>query len=110
MVQKVGVYLATCCHFIGIDYKNVIIIFFCRQRGQQLLNSDPLDDASVQSPQSPVGLPSSYGQIRTPGASSDVTSTGSFFPRCHSDSSLDETDIDILQDADSDKDVFRFEM
>ena len=97
-------------HFIGIDYKNVIIIVFCRRRGQQLLNSDPFDDVSVQSPQSPVGLPSSYGQIHTPGASSDMTSTGSLFARCHSDSSLDETDIDVLQDADSDKDIFRFEI
>jgi len=97
-------------HFIGIDYKNVIIIVFCRRRGQQLLNGDPFDDVSIQSPQSPVGLPSSYGQIQTPGASSDVTSTGSLFPRCHSDSSLDETDIDVLEDADSDKDVFRFEI
>lgn len=97
-------------HFIGIDYKNVIIIVSCRRRGQQLLDSDPFDDVSVQSPQSPVGLPSSYGQIQTPGASSDVTSAGSLFPTCHSDSSLDETDIDVLQDADSDKDIFRFEI
>jgi hypothetical protein len=96
--------------FICIDYVYIIIIFFCRQRRQQRLNSDPFDDASIQSPQSPLGLPSSYGQIQTPSASSDVTTPGSLFPRCHSDSSLDETDIDILQDADSDKDVFRFEI
>lgn len=97
-------------YFIGIGYKNVITIVFCRRRGQQLLNFDPFDDASIHSPQSPEGLPSSYGQIHTPGASSDVTSPGSLFPRCNSDSSLDETDIDVLQDADSDKDIFRFEI
>lgn len=97
-------------HFIGIDYKNVIIIVICRRRGERLLNSDTFDDVSIQSPQSPVGLPSSYDQIQTPGASSDVTSAGSLFPRCHSDSSLDETDIDVLQDADIDKDIFRFEI
>jgi hypothetical protein len=104
------VYLATCYPFYLNRYKNVIIIVLCRQRGQRLLNGDPFDDASIQSPQSPVGLPSSYGQIQTPSASSDVTIPGSLFPRWHSDSSLDETDIDILQDADSDKDVFRFEI
>lgn len=97
-------------HFIDVDYKNVIIVVSCRRRGQQLLNNDPFDDVSIQSPQSPVGLPSSYGQIQTPGASSDVTSAGSLFPVYNSDSSLDETDIDALQDADSDKDIFRFEI
>lgn len=85
----------------------VSVVYLIKRRGQQLLDSDPFDDVSVQSPQSPVGLPSSYGQIQTPGASSDVTSAGSLFPTCHSDSSLDETDIDVLQDADSDKDIFR---
>jgi len=39
-----------------------------------------------------------------------VTSAGSLFPVYNSDSSLDETDIDALQDADSDKDIFRFEI
>jgi hypothetical protein len=92
----------------GLVSRIYSIFVFCRQRGQRLLNSDLLDDASIQSPQSPVGLPSSYDQIETPGPSNDVTSTGSLFARCHSDSSLDETDIDILQDADNDKDVFRF--
>lgn len=83
------------------------VVYFIKQRGQQLLDNDLLDDASIQSPQSPLGLPSSYEEIHTPNASSSVTSPGFIFPRCHSDSSLDETDIDMLHDADSDKDVFR---
>ncbi|KDR19041.1 SID1 transmembrane family member 1-like [Zootermopsis nevadensis] len=84
----------------------VSVVYFIKQRRQQLLDNGPLDDASIQSPQSPLGLPSSYGQIQTPSASSDLTSPDSVI-RCHSDSSLDETDIDMMQDADSDKDVFR---
>jgi hypothetical protein len=80
-------------------------VVLCRQRGQQLLNNGPLDDESIQSA---VGMPGSYGQIQTPNASSSATSPGSGFPRCHSDSSLDETDVDMLNDADIDKDVFRF--
>jgi hypothetical protein len=55
-----------------------------------------------------VGMPGSYGQIQTSIASSSATSPGSGFLRCHSDSSLDEDDIDMLHDADVDKDVFRF--
>jgi hypothetical protein len=88
----------------------IVTIVFCRQRRQQLLDSGPLDDESIQSPQSPIGLPSSYAQIHTPSVISDLTSPDSVIPRCHSDSSLDETDVDMLQDADSDKDVFRFEI
>ncbi|XP_069691138.1 SID1 transmembrane family member 1-like isoform X2 [Periplaneta americana] len=85
----------------------VSVVYFIKQRGQQLLDTGPLDDASFQSPQSPAVPPTSYEQIQTPSISSDVLSPGSTLPRCNSDSSLDETDIDMLQDADSDKDVFR---
>ncbi|KAJ9594365.1 hypothetical protein L9F63_014207, partial [Diploptera punctata] len=49
----------------------------------------------------------SYEQIQTPSTSSEVTSPASVIARCNSDSSLDETDIDMMQDAYSDKDVFR---
>lgn len=69
-----------------------------------------MDDASFNSPQSPLAPPMSYGQIQTPSVSSEITSPGSFLARCNSDSSLDETDIDMLQDAESDKDVFRFDI
>jgi hypothetical protein len=57
-----------------------------------------------------MGLPSSYGQIQTPIASSDLTIPVSVIARSQFDSSLNETDIDVLQDGDSDKDVFRFEI
>ncbi|PSN48776.1 SID1 transmembrane family member 1 [Blattella germanica] len=82
----------------------VSFVYFIKQRGN--LDPGPLDDASFTSPQSPSGVPSSYGQIQTPSVSSEITSPDSI-ARWHSDSSLDETDIDMLQDADSDKNVFR---
>ncbi|PNF38902.1 SID1 transmembrane family member 1 [Cryptotermes secundus] len=83
------------------------VVYVIKKRGRQVLDNDVLDDESIQSPQSPEGLPSSYDQIHTPDASSSVTSPGFLSPRRHSDSSLDETDIDMLHDADSDKNVFR---
>ncbi|KAK7794274.1 hypothetical protein R5R35_013605 [Gryllus longicercus] len=78
----------------------VIAITYYVRRRRQPSEISYLDDDSCVSPSSTVP-PTIYGQIQSP------LSEGSTVPRCNSDSSLDETDIDMLQDADSEKDIFR---
>nr|CAD7587557.1 unnamed protein product [Timema genevievae] len=68
------------------------VIYFIRKRNNAL-EDDLLDDTSVSSP----GL---SGESRNTVESDRVCCS-------NSDSSLDETDIDMLQDADSEKDIFR---
>lgn len=104
----------------GITYKDYLIATFCTvavfilvyvfcfvigivyyiKRRRQPSEMSYLDDDSCASPSSSVP-PVIYGQIQSP--ASDAPSV----PRCNSDSSLDETDIDMLHDADSEKDIFR---
>ncbi|XP_066991155.2 SID1 transmembrane family member 1 [Anabrus simplex] len=77
----------------------MMVIYYIRRR-RLLSEQSFFDDESCNTPSSSVP-PTSYGQIQSP--ASDLSS----IPHCHSDSSLDETDIDMLRDADSDKDIFR---